>query len=223
MPNPSPKQILSEAGSILEMSYWIKDAEFNYIAPDELDEHAKYLEVGKGDTKEYLSSVCSIGAIAVARCQKGGDPELVTFGTLFDEDWNTQRAGYALAAEVWEASGTPAYDPPADVIAEWNDEKKRTRPQVLKAFAKALESPLLTAKNIWLVSGVNAWGQPWDFHAWPFATKAEAEALKTYLEGFVGNDKKPKKIYQYIVDIIRDESVELSITKVEPPVVSVVS
>jgi hypothetical protein len=218
MPNPTPKQILSEARALLEQTYWCQDTEFEYVRKDDLDEVPKYLELGKGPNKEYVSSVCSIGAIAVAHCQKTESDELFCFNYLFDTDWNTMRAGYALAAEVWSASDISPSEPPADIIADWNDTKSRTRAQVLKAFAKALESPLLTAKSIWLVSAVNAWEQTWDLHAWPCASKVEAEALKVYFEGFLGNTKKPKKIYQDIVEILRDEECTLSVTKVEAPV-----
>lgn len=186
------KDVLIEACDKIEATYWVQGAEFkradeNTYAADQLKiSGQKFIPiVMAGGYNTLVTGVCSVGAISLAVATRTKTP-LTSFEDLARRDPATYKAGEALA-DVLRAQSKwkiEASDTALDTIANWNDDENRTRAQVVKAFKKALESPKLTAKNIYTITYGGMYDE-YTLSSLTFASKGEADEFVAKLKMYV--------------------------------------
>lgn len=157
-PERTAKAILQEALDTIKATFWIKAAEFHWAYSEEEPLKCIAVTVGEGfDTSEEniddegkgrVTGVCSIGALALANVTLWESP-LESWDTISTRDPLTYAAGAALVEAILDKEPYWAldYHTVGGLIAAWNDNDDTTREDVVDAFTRALESPLLAPEN----------------------------------------------------------------------------
>jgi hypothetical protein len=228
------KAIVAEALDTIKATFWVQGDEFNFAygdynsitggySFDDWDAVEKAIMVDAHDeaimgesainpstNKAKVVGVCSIGALALANVTLYDEP-LKSWDLLVDRDFETWKAGAAVAMAIhtnepdWFSSESIGSS-----IASWNDATDRTREEIIAAFERALESPLLAAKHpVWLTKE-NSWGATIIIRVY-FADEAAAQA---FLDGDSPLRQRLREIYEdgpFVIAPVEHDSLETSV------------
>ena len=199
-PQHNAKAILTEALDTIKATFWVAGKEFDFALVSVWDDLDKAIEarvdddvqsyagtvVHEGNKKVKVTGVCSIGAISIANCTLYDEP-IQPWDSIAQWDLETWKAGAALAMTILDEGLYPysACTDPGEIIASWNDADDKTRDDIIPAFEKALQSPLLASPLPYTIKGENDFdGTVWT-GLW-FADEAAATA-------FLGGDSALRK------------------------------
>lgn len=176
-------EVLRQAGDLLEVSFFIKGDEYtNFLSNgDYLTDLSpvtvpkkwagkwtgkkKGILVNNNGHDEYLTSMCSIGALAMSRLTAVADGETeaiprIGFDRFIDNDLATTLAGQALVNTIirelpgeydGNISDIPVCEFPYGIITSWNDDSQRTVAEVVDFFRKAEKDPCLKYSEVWRI------------------------------------------------------------------------
>jgi hypothetical protein len=166
--------------------------------------------INKDAKKAKVTGVCSIGALALANVTLYDEP-LQAWDSIVDRDLETWKAGAAVAMAIHtEFPDWYSGESIGSSIASWNDDTERTREEIIAAFERALESPLLAAQHpVWLTKE-NHWGATIIIRVY-FADEAAAQA---FLDGDSPLRQRLTEIYEdgpFVIAPVEHASLEPSV------------
>ena len=213
-PGYTPTQeVLAQALDIIEATYWVRNHEVLWltsaaVVDDQILDKAFRLQVrvdhassAQGPLRNFtphgddvtagVVGVCSIGAMALARCQVNDAP-WTGFMDIYMMDPAVRVATYALAATIARKEDEPRGDGLVETITTWNDDGDTKREDVVRVFSAAIAHPICLAGHaviptVRLMQNNHVIGHH-EIYWEPFVTLAEAEEWLATLQ----NDREAR-------------------------------